>query len=70
MQGVSTCCLDLTMPEKLNADVFRCSVRCFELELICSGNAPPSRRSAELRVMLVWLERAEDMLHFPAGELP
>lgn len=33
------------------------------------GNAPPSRRSAELRVMLVWLERAEDMLHFPADEL-
>ncbi|KAK6046236.1 hypothetical protein COOONC_16260 [Cooperia oncophora] len=31
------------------------------------GNAPPSRRSAELRVMLVWLERAEDMLHFPVG---
>ncbi|KAK5967105.1 Ral GTPase-activating protein subunit beta [Trichostrongylus colubriformis] len=35
----------------------------------CSGNAPPSRRSAELRVMLVWLERAEDMLHFPIEEL-
>ncbi|PIO73541.1 hypothetical protein TELCIR_04487 [Teladorsagia circumcincta] len=33
------------------------------------GNAPPSRRSADLRVMLVWLERAEDMLHFPVDEL-
>ncbi|VDL75358.1 unnamed protein product [Nippostrongylus brasiliensis] len=33
------------------------------------GNAPPSRRSAELRTMLVWLERAEDMLHFPVDEL-
>ncbi|VDK58802.1 unnamed protein product [Cylicostephanus goldi] len=32
------------------------------------GNAPPSRRSADLRVMIVWLERAEDMLHFPVGE--
>ncbi|EYC45327.1 hypothetical protein Y032_0432g1363 [Ancylostoma ceylanicum] len=33
------------------------------------GNSPPSRRSADLRVMLVWLERAEDMLHFPVDEL-
>nr|CDJ92369.1 Protein D2085.5, isoform h [Haemonchus contortus] len=33
------------------------------------GNAPPTRKSAEVRVMLVWLERAEDMLHFPVEEL-
>ncbi|KAJ1371287.1 hypothetical protein KIN20_033207 [Parelaphostrongylus tenuis] len=33
------------------------------------GNTPPSRRSSELRVMLVWLERNEDMLHFPVDDL-
>ncbi|RCN27548.1 hypothetical protein ANCCAN_26716 [Ancylostoma caninum] len=32
------------------------------------GNSPPSRRSADLRVLLVWLERAEDMLYFPVGK--
>ncbi|PAV74418.1 hypothetical protein WR25_02420 [Diploscapter pachys] len=33
------------------------------------GNAPPSRRSSELRLLLVWLEKPEDMAHFPIDEL-
>ncbi|KJH42711.1 hypothetical protein DICVIV_11286 [Dictyocaulus viviparus] len=33
------------------------------------GNTQPSRRSTELRIMLAWLERAEDMMHFPIDDL-
>lgn len=36
---------------------------------ISGGNAPPSRRSSELRLLLVWLEKPEDMAHFPIDEL-
>uniref|UniRef100_A0A1I7XE43 Rap-GAP domain-containing protein n=1 Tax=Heterorhabditis bacteriophora TaxID=37862 RepID=A0A1I7XE43_HETBA len=34
-----------------------------------SGNPPPSRRNVDLRVLLVWLERVEDMNYFPIDEL-